>query len=126
MRTDMYDVYTDKELDYYYPQPPYPKNTAIIGKWNYGDTIKIKFNLEDHSETPFIGKIVIIKIFNFRFENMYEEATPAVKSFTLVIDNDLSEEMFKKGLYYLGIYVREQNGDITTVMEPKNSCLQVV
>lgn len=73
-----------------------------------------------------LGRLAEVTIYNFRYEKIYSweiEATPLI---TIPVDSETSEKVFKPGVYYCGLQVKEYDGsDIKTAISPEDCCIYV-
>lgn len=98
--------------------------------WYYGETINLNFSIEGEITTDEVdgegnpiyvpipeyleGKQAQIKIYNFRYEEIFTKTLPAKENVVLNIDEETSKK-FIKGTYYLTLYI---NSDESLVYIP--------
>lgn len=90
--------------------------------WYYGESVTLEFEIDgevtlDDGSTNglFIdasdylkGKIIDVKLYNFRLEEIYSKMFDGASLVALTIDSELSK-MFKKGIYYCSLSVIGQD-----------------
>lgn len=141
--TDMYDNYDDKFFPYYTPSSfDFRTRKYLIGRytptatWNYGDVVTITFNLYDCDLTPdqveaIEGKTILVKFYNFRFEELdYSVTIPATEEFQVTIDYETSMNLFKKGTYRCSLQLvsyglEDEIVDCDTILSANDCCFYV-
>ena len=141
--TDMYDTFDDKCFPYYTTSTfDFRTKKYLISRykptatWDYGDVVTITFNLHDCDLTPdqveaIEGKTILIKFYNFRFEELdYSAAIPATEEFQVIIDYNTSMELFKKGTYRCSLQLVSYNDndeidDCDTILSANDCCFYV-
>ena len=141
--TDMYNNYDNETFDYYTTSTFDNRiRTYLINRyaptadWNYGDVVSLTFNLYDCDLTPeqveaIEGKSIIVTFYNDRYEEMPLTTTiEAVEEFTIQIDYNTSNELFKKGTYHcklLLVQFGDENEiiDADTILSSSNCCFYV-
>ena len=148
MYNDMYETYSDICLNYEYPISFECRNRTYLYlndpvkvKWYFGDEVPLKFNILDRDDTDeetvpeyLQNKIINIKFYNFRKELIYEtefhdtdiqydEENYYVE---LVIDTPTSEEIFKRGIYYCGAKLIDEDENQETILYYENCSIMVM
>ena len=135
MYEDMYKDYSNTCFEYSYPITFAKCNKEYLRThppvrltWFYGNSIELRFNLiaEDESEIPeyFANKEIHIKFYNFRRECILDytftssdiQLDEDIYFVVLNIDSKTSLKYFKSDLYYCGVDVIDNVGDIETLL----------
>ena len=88
--------------------------------WYYGETIRLNFSIDGEVTTDskdalgnsiyvsasdyLQGKVAQVKIYNFRYEELYVKTLPASENVVIELDAETSSK-FIKGTYYLTLYI---------------------
>ena len=109
--------------------------------WYYGETINLTFSIEgeittdetDNENDPIYlnigeyldGKQAQIKIYNFRYEEIYSKTLPAQEKVVLEIDSETSKK-FIKGTYYLTLYIIDEGAIVYIPLIDNQDCVITV
>ena len=128
----IYTDYSDQDFDYFYPISFDKRNKVYLqlnqtpaGSWNYGDTVEIVFTIEV-IEGALEGKMLEVTFYNFRYEEVETAVEPAGDLVIITIDEETSKQSFKRGNYYCGVKLKDEEQQTSlTILDPQ-SCLLYV
>ena len=130
---DVYNVYDDEKFDYYYlhtfeKELDYLKPDGLnnIHKitipLNNTQEIELDFDNLDNIE----NKSALIKIFNFRYEVLFEEEVDIKLPFIFNITKEKCEKYFNtRGLYFLSLDILNED-EVKTVISPYSCVIEIV
>ena len=111
MYTDMYNTFDNEQLTYSYPfsfqdnRLEYMQCTDIpTYEMNYGDTCVFPFRVDPKYQSWIIN----ILVYNTRYELAYlfSDYLDASNQIYLDIDQEISEQIFKQGLYHIQLQAK--------------------
>ena len=131
---NIYNIYDKEKFDYYYPHTfekelDYLKPDALNNVHkitipiNNTQEIELDFDASDSIE----NKSALIKIFNFRYELLFEEEMNITFPLIFNITKEKCEKYFNtRGIYFLSIDILSGEEEIETVILPYNCVIEIV
>lgn len=130
---DIYNVYDKEQFDYYYPytfekeldylKPDKLNNVnKITIPLNNTQKIELDFDTSDSIE----NKSALIKIFNFRYELLFEEEMNITSPLIFNITQEKCEKYFNtRGIYFLSVDILGED-EVETVILPYTCVIEIV
>ena len=118
------------------PLEQYDARGRLVGySWRYGDAVILEFLTEgdvtmddegvyEDAETYLDGKKLVLTLYDFRYQSVYNCTMPAEVSTKFTIDKNSSSKLVK-GTYRCSLVLVDADGSDTTLVRPEDYILTI-